>query len=649
MLVGTQASRKCRMGLTLTEKILVSHKVYGHFARGEEIAIKIDQCFTQDSLGTMAWLQFESLHLPRVRCETVVSYVDHTTLAFHGENTDDHFFLQSMARRFGAYHSKAGNGICHQVHREQFAVPGQTLLGSDSHTPTAGAVGMLAFGVGCTDVAAAMAGGPYWLRVPRIFRVFLEGTLAWGVFAKDIALELIRRLSVKGAMGAVLEFDGPALASLNVDERATLANMGCETGAISCIFPCDEMTRAYFTLQNREQPSLLAADPDAEYDREICLNLSTLEPLVAMPGSPDNVVPVSQVEGYDVHQVYLGSCTNGSYTDLVRGAALLEGAHVHDRLECILSPGSRQVELALLQNGAYAAYVDAGFRMVEPGCHACVGVGFVPGHSHVSVRSMNRNWFGRSGSKEAFVILSSVETAVATALAGHLADPRKLPHRRLTLPEKETLHSENTLLIAPLPEADALHVEIYRAPNIVSLRPQTPPPERLRGEVLLKTGHGISTDDILPSGSFASTLRSNLPALASYVFHNLDRSFARRAFEKGGGFVVGGEHFGMGVVREHTVLALWHLGIRAILAKSFDRAFRALLVNNGIWPLVANTAVLDFGDELEMDMHSPNPMEFVVYNLTKDCPIAISVDFSTKDLEMMRQGGRLAYIRKMVS
>lgn len=637
------------MGLTLTEKILASHQVQGHLARGSEIAIRIDQCLTQDSLGTMAWLQFESLRLPRVRCETVVSYVDHTTMAFHGENTDDHFFLQSASRRFGAYYSKAGNGICHQVHRERFAVPGQTLLGSDSHTPTAGAVGMLAFGAGSADVAAAMAGGPFWMRVPRVFRIFLEGTLPWGVSAKDAALELLRRLSVKGAAGAVLEFDGPGLSGLNVDERATLANMGCETGALSSIFPCDGVTRAYFDLQGRAVSCQLAADADAEYDREIRIDLSALEPMAAMPGSPDNVVPVSQVEGYDVHQVYLGSCTNGSYTDLTRGAALLKGVHVHDRLDCILSPGSRQVELALLEDGSYAAYVDAGFRMVEPGCHACIGAGFVPGHGHVSVRTINRNWFGRSGSKDAFVILTSVETAVATALAGHLADPRKLPRdagKRFAL---DALPRESVLLIAPLHETDAARVEIRRAPNIVSLRPQSPPPDLLRGEVLIKTGDGISTDDILPAGPLTRHLRSNLPAISMYVFHNLDRTFVRRASEKGGGFIVGGENFGMGVPREHAALGPWHLGIRAVLARSFDHAFRSLLVNNGIWPLLADTSDLDFGDVLEIDMRSGEAGRFTAHNFTQDRSFTVSADLSERDLEIVRHGGLLAHTKKMVS
>ncbi|PKN23831.1 MAG: aconitate hydratase [Deltaproteobacteria bacterium HGW-Deltaproteobacteria-22] len=638
------------MGLTVTEKVLATHIGEGRLARGEEIGLKIDQCLTQDSTGTMSWLQFESLRLPKVKCELAVSYVDHTSLAFKGESADDHLFLQTVARRFGAWYSKPGNGVCHQVHYERFAVPGKTLLGSDSHTPTSSALGMIAIGAGGADVAVAMGGGYFFMKVPRIVRVNLIGQLQWGVSAKDIVLDVIRQLTVKGGVGCILEYAGPGMNSLTVPQRATITNMGAETGATTSIFPSDGITRDFLRRQGREQDwTPLAADPDAVYDRELTVDLDALEPLVAMPGSPDNIKTISSVEGFEIQQVYIGSCTNGSHHDLSRGAAMLRGRHVSPDIECILSPGSRQVEQHLLGDGSYASYVDAGFRMVEPGCHACIGMGYVPGYQHHSVRTVNRNWFGRGGSSDARLILASVETAIASALAGKLADPRKLEPVEPGDAYESGYLVDDSMLIQPLDAADAARVEIRRAPNIQPIRPQSAPPDVLRGEVILKVGDGISTDDILPAGGLTQHLRSNLPEIAKFTYHYIDKGFARRALEKGGGFIIGGENYGQGSSREHAAMAPWQLDVSAVLAKSFARIHRANLVNAGVVPLIADTDAIDFGDILEIDITRLAEGEWKARNVTKDQPFSVGADLTGRDREILRCGGLLAYTRKMHS
>ncbi len=638
------------MGLTVAEKILSTHVGEGRLVRGEEIGLRIDQCLTQDSTGTMAWLQFESLQLPRVKCEVAVSYVDHTSLAFKGESADDHLFLQTAARRFGAWYSKPGNGVCHQVHYERFAAPGKTLLGSDSHTPTSSALGMIAIGAGGADVAVAMGGGYFYMKVPRVVRIELVGELGWGVSAKDIVLEVIRRLTVKGGVGTILEYTGPGVRALSVPQRATIANMGAETGATTSVFPSDEVTRDFLRRQGREQAWVaLSADVDAAYDKEITINLSALEPQVAMPGSPDNIKKISEVEGFEIQQVYIGSCTNGSHHDLALGAAMVEGRHVSPDVECILSPGSRQVEQHLLDDGSYASYVDAGFRMVEPGCHACIGMGYVPGYQHHSVRTVNRNWFGRGGSNDARLILTSVETAIASALAGRLADPRKLPPVLPEDPYTAGYILDDSMLIQPLAVADARKVEIRRAPNIQPIRPQTAPPDVLRGEVILKVGDGISTDDILPAGGLTQHLRSNLPEIAMFTYHYLDKGFARRALEKGGGFIVGGENYGQGSSREHAALAPWQLKVLAVLARGFARIHRANLVNAGVVPLTANTDELDFGDQLEIDITRLDRSQWQARNVTRNKDFTVRADLTPRDREILRCGGLLAYTRKMHS
>jgi len=636
------------MGLTVAEKVLSTHIGVGRLVRGEEIGLRIDQCLTQDSTGTMAWLQFESLQLPKVQCDVAVSYVDHTSLAFKGESADDHLFLQTAARKFGAYFSKPGNGVSHQVHYERFAAPGRTLLGSDSHTPTSSALGMIAIGAGGADLAVAMGGGYFFMKVPRIVRVHLDGKLNWGVSAKDVVLEVIRQLSVKGGVGTILEYTGPGVKTLLVPQRATIANMGAETGATGSIFPSDEITRDFLRRQDREHDFLpLAADEDAVYDRELVIDLSALEPLVAMPGSPDNIKKISEVEGFEIQQVYVGSCTNGSYFDLALGAALLGDRHVSPDVECILSPGSRQTEQHLLADGSYASYVDAGFRMVEPGCHACIGMGFVPGYQHHSVRTVNRNWFGRGGSSDARLILTSVQTAMASALAGRLADPRRLPP--VTVPDEYEAGYlvDDSMLIAPVAADVAAGVVIRRAPNIQPIRPQTAPADVLRGEVILKVGDGISTDDILPAGGLTQHLRSNLPEIAMYTYHYIDKGFARRALEKGGGFIVGGENYGQGSSREHAALAPWQLHVTAVLAKSFARIHGANLVNAGVVPLIADTDGIDFGDVLELDVTRLEDGPWQAKNVTKNKEFTVKADLTQRDRDILRCGGLLAYTRKM--
>ncbi|MGM0597838.1 MAG: aconitate hydratase [Myxococcota bacterium] len=635
------------MGLTVTEKILSTHIGEGKLEKEKVIGLKIDQCLTQDSTGTMAWLQFETLGLPKVQCETAVSYIDHTSLAFRGESSDDHLFLQTIAKKYGAYCSKSGNGVCHQVHYERFAAPGKTLLGSDSHTPTSSSLGMIAIGAGGADVAVAMGGGYFYMRVPKIMQIKLTGELQKGVSAKDAILEVLRRISVKGGVGYILEYTGPGVKTLSVPQRATITNMGAETGATTSVFPSDEITKDFLKAQFRERDWIeLKADSDAKYDKTLEINLSELEPLVAMPGMPDNIKPISEVEGTEITQVYMGSCTNGSYDDLALGAMMLEGKEVSKEIETILSPGSRQVEQTLLADGFFETYVNAGVRTIEPGCHACIGMGYVPGYHHHSVRTVNRNWFGRGGSKDARIILSSVETAIASALAGKLADPRKVEW------EEEELYNMNViddaLIIPPAAQPDAARVEIRRAPNIVALEPQVKLPESFEEEVLLKVGDGISTDDILPAGSLTQHLRSNLPEIAKYTYHYIDKDFASRAEQKGGGYIVGGENYGQGSSREHAALAPWQLNIKAVFAKSYARIHKANLINAGIVPFETDTDQIDMGDKIKVDNLSDLPKgELVGQNLTKGKEIKLKVSLGQRDLDILSKGGLLAYTKSL--
>ena len=624
------------MGKTMTEKILETHVVEGSLKRGAEVGIRIDQCLTQDSTGTMAWLEFESLGMSKVKAELAVSYCDHTSLGFKGESTDDHVFLQSIASHYGAKFSKNGNGVCHQLHYERFGVPGKTLLGSDSHTPTAGGLGVLGIGAGGMDVAVAMGGGPFHLIVPKMMRIVLTGALPWGVAAKDVALEILRRISVKGGVGYFLEFTGPGVENLSVPQRATITNLCTETGATSSIFPSDEVTKEFLRMQGREESwHALFPDRDAAYDKTLEIDMATLKPLVAMPGMPDNVYDIDEVKGTKIDQVYIGSCTNGSYRDIRIAAEIINGKRVSPNIDVIVSPASRQAWEMLMEDGSFLALTKAGVRLIEPGCNACIGIGFVPGYGHLSLRTVNRNWKGRGGSKFGKIALCSPEVAAASALAGVIADPRELPPVEVKV---DHLTVDDALILEPQGPA----VEIRRAPNIVPLAPQRPLQSPLVGKVLIKLGDGVSTDTILPAGPLTQHLRSNLPEIAKFTFYYEDKEFAARAAANGGGFIVGGENYGQGSSREHAALAPWQLGVKAVFAKSYARIHRANLINVGIIPFICDTDRIDRGDELEVDV-SDLTGELVAYNRTKDERISLSHDLSPREIAMIKAGGLLAY------
>lgn len=588
--------------MNLTHKLIKSHLVGGDMTPGAEIAIRIDQTLTQDALGTLCYLQFEAMGVPRVRTKLSVSYVDHQLLQADFRNADDHAFLQDIAAKYGIYYSRPGNGICHQVHLERFAVPGQTLLGTDSHTPTCGGMGMLAIGAGGLDVAVAMAGGPYVLRMPKVLGVELHGRLQPGVTAKDIIFAILRQLSVKGGIGRVLEYYGPGVAHLEVPERGTIANMGAELGATTSIFPSDERTRAYLKRQGREADfSAHRADADAAYDDHLRVDLGRLEPLIACPDSPDNVCEVRQVAGTPVDQVAVGSCTNSSYADLMTVAEILQGRQVHPRVSLVVSPGSKQVFQMIARNGALADLIAAGARILESACGPCAGMGQVPPSGGVSVRSFNRNFPGRSGGTDNKVYLASPAVCAATAVAGEIADPRDLGKlRRFHLPPRYFVDDSGILS----PAADPETVQIRRGPNIKPLPTRGPLEDPIAGEVLIKLGDNISTDTILPAGAQVLPLRSNIPAIAEFVFRYVDPTFVERAKAKGGGIIVAAQNYGQGSSREHAAMCPMYLGVKAILAKSFARIHHDNLVNFGVVPLVfANEADyegLEPGDVLEI-------------------------------------------------
>ncbi|WP_457755897.1 aconitate hydratase [Thermodesulfatator indicus] len=577
------------MGLTVAEKLIETHLVSGSLKRGEPIAIKIDQTLTQDATGTMAYLEFEAIGIPRVKTELSVSYVDHNLLQTDFRNADDHRFLQSIAAKYGLWFSRPGNGICHQVHLERFARPGKTLLGSDSHTPTAGGCAMLAIGAGGLDVAMAMAGKPFHLIMPRIIGVHLTGKLPPWVSARDVALWMLRKLTVKGGLGKIIEYFGEGLSSLSVPDRATIANLGTEMGATTSVFPSDKITLAWLKAQGRDEEwQELLADPEAKYDEIIELDLSSLEPLAACPSSPDNVKPVTELEGLPVAQVIVGSCANSSLRDLLVVAKALKGKKVHPSVSFEINPGSLQVLENLDVLGALQDLIHAGARIHQSGCLGCIGMGQAPATGTISLRTFTRNFPGRSGTKNDQVYLVSPEVAVAAALTGEFTDPRKLgAYPEIELPERFIIN--DALLLPPLPEEQAAKVEIIRGPNIVPLPQFEPMPEELRCQVLLKVGDNITTDHIMPAGAKILPLRSNLPAISEYVFSNIDPEFAKKALalkEQGRWIaVVGGENYGQGSSREHAALAPRYLGVRAKLAKSFARIHKANLINFGILPV----------------------------------------------------------------
>jgi aconitate hydratase len=573
------------MGKNLAQKVLEAHLVMGSLKPCEDIAISIDQTLTQDATGTMASLQFEVLGLPRVKTMLSISYVDHNMLQTGFENADDHRFLQTFAAKYGIFFSRPGNGICHQIHLERFAKPGETLLGADSHTPNAGALGMIALGAGGLDVAVAMGGEPYHLKMPEIVSVRLKGKLPPWVASKDIMLELLRRLTVRGGVGKVFEFGGPGVKTLSIPERATIANLGVELGATTTLFPSDERTLEFLRAQEREKDWInLEADADSEYDQLIEIDLRKLEPLIAQPSSPDHVCAVREVAGQAVRQVCIGSCNNSSYMDLMGVARMLKGKKVHPNVSLTITPGSKQVFEMIARNGALADLISAGARILESACGPCIGMGQAPPSHAVSIRTMNRNFLGRSGTPEDQVYLASPYVATACALRGVITDPRTLGSRpsRFLMPKQFLIDDRMILPPSSKPE----DVVIERGPNIQPLPTRDPLEEVMEGVVILKMGDNITTDQIIPAGARVLPLRSNIPALSEYLFERVDSSFYRRAKELGGGFLVGGENYGQGSSREHAALAPMYLGIKAILAKSYARIHRSNLINFGILPLI---------------------------------------------------------------
>jgi len=569
--------------MNVAQKILSAHRVKGKPIPGEEIAIRIDQTLTQDATGTLAYLEFESLGLDRVHTELSVSYVDHNLLQADYKNADDHRFLQSVAARYGVYFSRPGNGISHQVHLESFGVPGKTLLGSDSHTPTGGGLGMLAIGAGGLDVAMAMAGKPFYLRMPKIWGIRLTGELSPWVSAKDVILEMLRRFSVKGGVGKVVEYFGPGVATLQVPDRGTIANMGAELGATGTVFPSDENTRRFLAAEGREEQwQELTADPDADYDEITEIDLSALEPLIACPSSPDNVRKVSEVEGIPVHQVIIGSSVNSTYRDLMVTARTMEGRRAHPDVSFEINPGSRQVMENVAADGGILHLIHGGARIHQSGCLGCIGMGQAPATGTVSLRTFPRNFPGRSGTEGDQVYLCSPETAVAAAVFGAITDPRKLgEYPKVSLPKRFIINNE---MIIPPPE-DGLQVPIIRGPNIQPFPELDILPDNIEGEVWLKVEDNITTDHIMPAGSRVLPFRSNIPAISEFVYHAVDPGFVTRAREKGTGIIVGGENYGQGSSREHAALAPRFLGVRAKIVKSFARIHKSNLINFGILPL----------------------------------------------------------------
>jgi len=641
------------MGKPLALKIIEGHLVDGRPEPGSEVGIRVDRTLMQDATGTVACLEFEALGIPRVRNEHSAIYVDHNILQIGFENPDDHKFLETFASKYGIYYSKPGNGICHQVNLERFSVPGRTLLGSDSHTPTAGGAGMLAIGAGGLDVAMAMAGIPFYFEMPKIVGVKLLGALKPWVSAKDIILEMLRRLSVKGGVGRIFEYYGPGVSSLSVPERSTVANMGAELGATSSIFPSDEVTRDYFRRQGRETDwSPLIPDPDAEYDEQVELDLSSLEPLIACPGSPDAVVRVSEVEGVQAQQVLIGSCTNSSFHDLMVVAAALRGRKVAPHVTMAVNPGSRQVLATVEEHGGLSSLILAGVRILENACGGCIGMGSAPGTDWVSVRSFNRNWPGRSGTVNDHVYLASPEVCVATAVQGAITDPRRLgPYPQIDWPERFV--TDDSMVLPPSPEPS--RVQVVRGPNIKPLPLRGPLEPTLEGDVLIKLGDNVSTDAIMPAGAKILPLRSNIPAISEYVFAWVDPSFVSRAKEKRGGFVVGGVNYGQGSSREHAALAPMYLGVKAVLAKSFARIHRANLINFGILPL----EFVHPADYEKVKVGSKVRIEGVIDVLRRgDERLEVSVDGSSvqakaalteRDRAVLMEGGLLNYAKAKLS
>ena len=639
------------MGLTIAQKIIKEHLVYGEMIKGEEIALKIDQTLTQDATGTMAYLEFEAMEIPRVRTEKSVAYIDHNTLQCGFENADDHNFISSIAKKHGIYFSRAGNGICHQVHLERFGKPGKTLIGSDSHTPTGGGIGMLSFGAGGLDVAVAMGGGEYYITMPKMYKVNLTGKLRPFVTAKDISLEILRILSVKGGVGAIIEWGGEGIKTLSVPERATITNMGTELGATTSIFPSDEVTKAFLEAQGRGEDYIpLSSDTDAEYDKIIEIDLGALNPLIACPHSPDNVVEVSSLKGVKVNQVCIGSCTNSSLFDMLKVATMLKGKTISPDVSLSISPGSKQVLSMLADCGALTDIVTSGARILECACGPCIGMGFSPNSGGVSLRTFNRNFEGRSGTRDAQVYLCSPETAVAAALTGEITDPTSLGiNIEIKMPDKFKI--DDSAVIPPANENESASVEILRGPNIKKFPDTYPITDTICAPLVLKVGDNITTDHIMPAGAKILPYRSNIPHLSQYCFEVCDKEFPERAKKAGQSIIVGGSNYGQGSSREHAALVPLYLGVRCVVAKSFARIHVANLINAGILPLTFENAgdydKLNQGDNLELaDVYEGmDNGKIMLSNKTTGETYALLCSFSERQKEMLKCGGLLGYTK----
>ncbi len=641
------------MGLTIAQKIIRDHLVSGEMIPGTEIALRIDQTLTQDATGTMAYLEFETMGIPRVRTERSVAYIDHNTLQSGFENADDHRYIQSVCRKHGVYFSRPGNGICHQVHLERFGKPGKTLIGSDSHTPTGGGIGMLAMGAGGLDVAVAMGGGAYYITMPKMYKVELTGKLRPFVTAKDVSLEILRQLSVKGGVGAIIEWGGEGVSTLTVPERATITNMGTELGATTSIFPSDEITRAFLKAEGREEDYIpLASDPDAEYDKILHIDLSTLEPLIACPHSPDAVVTVASLKGTKVDQVCIGSCTNSSLLDMLKVAALLKGCTIQPSASLSISPGSKQVLTMLADCGALTDILASGARVLECACGPCIGMGFSPNSGGVSLRTFNRNFEGRSGTADGQVYLCSPETAVAAALTGTITDPQLLGEMP-AIHFPENFRIDDSAVLPPAAEEEAAEVEVLRGPNIKEFPQSHPQLDTLSAPLVLKVGDNITTDHIMPAGAKILPYRSNIPHLSQFCFGVCDTTFPERAKAAGQSIVVGGSNYGQGSSREHAALVPLYLGVRAVIAKSFARIHAANLINAGIMPLTFKNPddydTLSQDDLLEITgvYVGMDSGEMTLLNKTTGKEVTLCADFTDRQKAILKAGGLLAYTKEM--
>ncbi len=638
------------MGDNLVYKILKSHIVEGELKKGEPIALKIDRTLTQDSTGTMAYLQLEAMGIDRVKTKKSVAFVDHNMLQQGFENADDHKFIQTVASKYGVYFSKPGNGICHQIFLERFSVPGDTLIGSDSHTPTAGGVGMLAMGAGGLDVALAMGGGAYNINTPEVVKINLTGKLNKMVTAKDVILEVLRRFTVKGGVGKVFEYAGEGVKSLSVPERATITNMGAELGATTSIFPSDERTLEFFKAQGREDDWIeFKPDEDAVYDEEATINLSELEPLTAKPHMPDNVVKVNEAGKIKVDQVFIGSCTNSSYMDLMKVSRILKGKKVNPNVSLVIGPGSRQVMEMIARNGALADIISAGARILENSCGPCIGMGQAPGTNGISLRTVNRNFYGRSGTLSGQIYIVSPETAAVSAINGYLTDPREMNDVDLDIEMPKEFIIDDSMILEPAPTN--AEVEVVRGPNIKPFPIGKPLGEEVDGKVIIKVEDNITTDHIMPSNSKLLPFRSNIPYLSEFCFSTIDADFPKRAKENNGGFIIAGENYGQGSSREHAALAPLYLGVKAVVAKSFARIHKANLINNGIVPVEFNKAEdyegISLLDELKMDGIKEALVNgtVIIKNLTKGTEFEAKVDLTDKEIEVIKAGGRLNYVK----